>query len=141
VKAPRPTGRARGQASVELALLIPLGLAVVFAVLGVARVTTSAIGLSAVVRESARAGAEGTSAIDAWQRAETRGQVVASEVGLRPARLDLEVDTSDFGPAGQVRTTARYTVSLVDVPLLGLGQIQVSRSHAEPVGTYRAVTR
>ena len=131
----------RGQASIELALLIPIGLVLVFAMLGVARLTTTAISLSAVVRESARAGAEGTTAADAWQRAYTRGQLVASEDGLRSSNLDLVVDTSDFGPAGQVRATARYTVSLVDVPLLGLGQWQLGRAHAEPVGTYRGFSQ
>ena len=129
----------RGQASVELALLVPLGLVLVFAVLGVARLGVAALSLSAVVRESARAGAEGTSPADAFERAYARGQVVATEDGLRLANLDLQVDTSDYGPAGQVRASARYAVSLVDVPFLGIGQLQVSRAHAEPVGTYRGI--
>lgn len=131
--------RTRGQASVELAFLVPIGLAIVFSVLGVARLTTAAIGVSAVVRESARAGAAGDTASDAWQRAYTRGQQVASEDGLHSAKLNLQVDTSDFGPAGQVRTSATYTVSLVDVPYLGLGQVKLSRWHSEPVGTYRGL--
>jgi hypothetical protein len=109
----------------------------IFAVLGVARLTTAAIGLSAVVRESARAGAAGESPADAWQRAVTRGQAVATEDGLHAANLNLEVDTSDFGPAGQVRASATYTVSLMDVPYLGLGQVQLARWHSEPVGAYR----
>jgi Flp pilus assembly protein TadG len=131
--------RYQAQASVELALLVPVGLIIVFAVLGVARLTTAAISLNAVVRESARAGAEGSSAADAMQRAYTRGQLVASEDGLRSSNLNLQVDTSDFGPAGQVRASATYTVSLLDVPYLRLGQVQLARWHGEPVGTYRAL--
>jgi hypothetical protein len=116
---------------------VPVGLAIVFSVLGVARLTTAAIGLSAVVRESARAGATGDTAADAWQRAYTHGQQVAAEDGLRSENLNLQVDTSDFGPAGQVRAAATYSVSLFDVPYLGLGQVQLARWHSEPVGTYR----
>ncbi len=139
MRAQRVGGSFHGQASVELALLVPIGLVLIFAVLGVARLTTAAISLSAVVRETARAGAEGSSAADAWQRANVRGRAVAADDGLRSGNLELEVDTSDFGPAGEVRVVARYRVSLVDVPFLGLGQLQVSRSHVEPVGTYRAI--
>lgn len=131
--------RSRGQASVELAFLVPIGLVMVFAGLGVARLTTAAMGLSAVVRESARAGAAGDTAADAFQRGYTRGQQVASEDGLRSANLNLQVDASDFGPAGQVRASASYTVSLVDVPYLGLGQLQLVRWHSEPVGAYRGL--
>jgi hypothetical protein len=131
--------RTRGQSAVELALLVPVGLAIVFSVLGVARLTTAAIGLSAVVRESARAGAAADTAYDAWQRAYTRGQQVAAEDGLRSADLTLQVDASDFGPAGQVRASATYTVSLIDVPYLGLGQVQLARWHSEPLGTYRSL--
>jgi Flp pilus assembly protein TadG len=137
VRASVQSQKLRGQASLELALLIPIGLILVFAVLGVARITTAAISLSAVVRESARAGAQANTAADAWQRAYSRGRLVASEGGLSSDNLDLVVDTSAFRPAGQVRATARYTVSLVDVPFLGLGQLQLSRGHAEPVGNYR----
>ncbi len=129
----------RGQVLVELALLLPIGLLLIFAVLGVARVTTAALGLSAVVREAARAGAQGGSAADAWQRGYGRGQMVAAEDGLRPGSLELQVDTSDFGPAGEVRARAQYTVSLADVPLLGLAHVKLSRTHAEPVGAYRSI--
>jgi len=111
MRAQRVGGSFHGQASVELALLVPIGLVLIFAVLGVARLTTAAISLS--VKTPAHA--------------------------LRSGNLELEVDTSDFGPAGEVRAVARYRVSLVDVPFLGLGQLQVSRAHAEPVGTYRAI--
>ncbi len=131
--------RTRAQSSVELALLLPIGLVIVFAVLGVARLTTAAISLSAVVRESARAGAAGDTAADAFDRGYRRGQQVASEDGLRLANLNLRVDSSDFGPAGQVRASASYTVSLVDVPYLGLGQLQLVRWHSEPVGAYRGL--
>jgi hypothetical protein len=141
MKPPRPARvwRTRGQASVELTLLVPIGLVLVFAVLGVARLTSAAMDLSAVVRESARAGAMADTAADAWQRAYARGQQVAGEDGLHSVDLQLQVDTSDFGPAGQVRASASYTVSLLDVPYLGIGQVQLARWHSEPVGAYRAL--
>src|SRR5947209_15421942 len=101
--------RQPGQAVVELALALPVLLLVVFGLLGAGRLTATIVSVSAVAREAARAGALGTSTADAALRAQLRGQAVAADDGLRAADLDLVVDASTFGPAGEVRATATYT--------------------------------
>ena len=132
-------GRQGAQAPVELALILPVVLLLVFGLLGAARVTTTLLSVGAVAREAARAGALGASPADAWQRGMHRGQLVAAEGGLRAGDLELEVDASAFGPAGEVRARVGYVVSLVDVPLLYLGRVRLERTHREPVGTYRGL--
>jgi hypothetical protein len=132
-------GRQGAQAPVELALILPVVLLLVFGLLGAARVTTTLLSVGAVAREAARAGALGASPVDAWERGMRRGQLVAGEDGLRAGDLELEVDTSAFGPSGEVRARVGYVVSLVDVPLLHLGRVRLERTHREPVGTYRGL--
>jgi Flp pilus assembly protein TadG len=131
--------RHHGQAAVELALALPLLLLVVFGLLGAGRLTATIVSVSAVAREAARAGALGTSSADAAMRAQLRGQAVAADDGLRAADLDLVVDASTFGPAGEVRATATYRLSLADVPFFGWGTVQLRRAHVEPVGLYRSL--
>lgn len=131
--------RQQAQAPVELALIMPLALLLIFGVLGVGRLTTTLLSVGSAARQAARAAALGTSSSEAWQLGMARGQQVASEDGLRAGDLELTVDTSAFGPSGEVRAQARYTVSLVDVPLLNLGRVRLERTAFEPVGTYRGV--
>jgi Flp pilus assembly protein TadG len=131
--------RQPAQAPVELALIMPLALALIFGVLGVGRLTTTLLSVGSVARQAARAAALGTSAPDAWQLGTTRGQEAAAEDGLRDADLELTVDTSAFGPSGEVRARVRYAFSLVDVPVFTFGRVRLERTAVEPVGTYRGV--
>jgi Flp pilus assembly protein TadG len=134
-----PARRQDAQAPVELALILPVALLLIFGVLGAARITTGLLSVGAVAREAARAGALGASPGDAWERGMRTGQLVGAEDHLRAGDLELEIDTSAFGPSGEVRARVRYTVSLVDVPLLNLGRVRLERTHREPVGTYRGL--
>ena len=106
-------------------------------VLGIARVTEPLLGVTAVAREAARAGALADNANDAAQAAWARGQQVASDYGLK--NVTIEPDVANFGPTGEVRVTAATSVRLSDVPLLHLSDLQLRRTHAEVVGMWRAV--
>jgi Nuclease-related domain len=140
------TASARGQALVELACGLSVILLLVFGLLGVARVTTALLGLTAVTREAARMGARAPDAATAFDWAVARGQQVAAEYGLGGVLLD--VDTSAFemqsGPGvlvpGEIRVRADATVDLSNVPLVAWAQVQVplERRFAELVDPYRS---
>jgi hypothetical protein len=140
------TRAARGQALVELACGLSVILVLIFGLLGVARVTSALLGLTAVTREAARVGARAPDAATAFDWAVARGQQVAAEYGL--AGVLLDVDTSSFdmqsGPEalepGEIRVRADATVDLSDVPLVAWAQVQVplERRFAEVVDPYRS---
>src|SRR5436189_84486 len=94
-RSPTPLRRcygAHGQALVEVAWAMSVVLVLAFGLLGVARVTGALLGLTAVAREAARAGARAPDASTAFEWASGRGQQVADEYGLRS--VALAIDTS-----------------------------------------------
>jgi hypothetical protein len=140
------TRSARGQALVELVCGLSVILVLVFALLGVARVTTALLGLTAVTREAARVGARAPDAATAFDWAVARGDQVAAEYGLGGVLLD--VDTSSFElesgagafAPGEIRVRANMTIDMSDVPLVAWAQVQVplERRFAEVVDPYRS---
>src|SRR5918911_1097503 len=143
---PRAGRRARAQALVEFAGALGVVLVLVFGLLGVARVTSTLLGLTAVAREAARAGSRAPDTVTAFDWAAARGQQVAAEYGVGGVVLDI--DTSSFevqaGPGvlvpGEIRVRADTTVNLSDVPLVNWTQVQVrlERVFAEVVDPYRS---
>lgn len=131
-------GGQRGQALVETALVVPLVLLLVFGVVGVGRLTQAQMGVSAVAREAARAGALASTAGEAAEWGTTRGRDVAAGYGLGNGSLDLRVDPGAFDRGGQVRASARYTVELEDLPLMNWVRVPVAGSHVERVDLYRS---
>ncbi|MHB1131016.1 MAG: TadE family protein [Chloroflexota bacterium] len=128
----------RGQALVETALVVPLLLFLAFGVVGVGRVTQAQLGVAAVAREAALAGALANNAEEALARGSARGQEVATGYNLRNGTLGLAVDVGTFGRGGQVRTAARYEVRLDDLPLMGWARIVTRSEHSERVDPYRS---
>jgi Flp pilus assembly protein TadG len=137
---PRGAGRAaeRGDALVETALVAPVLLALVLGTVGVSRVTHAQFAVGVVAREAARSGALAGTPGAAVAQATARGQEVARGYGLANASLELRVDASGFGRGGQVRASARYTVALADLPLMGWVEVPVSAAGAEWVDPYRS---
>lgn len=139
---PRPvnvggTGE-RGQALVELALVIPLLLILAFGVIGVSRIIQAQMAVSAVAREAARAAALANTPAEASSDGMARGQDVAAGYGLSPASLQLSVDPGSLARGSTVQASAHYTVNLSDLPLLGWAQVTVGSSHSERVDLYRS---
>ncbi len=128
----------RGQALVELALVIPILLLLAFGVIGAGRVTEAQMGVSAVAREAARAAALANDPGDAASQGMARGQQVASGYNLANGSLQLVVNAGGFTRGGTVQAVAHYTVSLADLPLLGWAHITVGSSHLERVDLYRS---
>jgi Flp pilus assembly protein TadG len=128
-----------GQATLETALALPLLLFLIVAVLGAGRVIQARSSVTAVAREAARAGAAASSPAEAHSRALDRGAATADGYGLRRDRLDLRVDASAFGLGGAVTATARYTVRLDDLPLLGWVSLPVESTDRERIERYRSL--
>jgi hypothetical protein len=102
-----PRGHERGQATVELALMLPVVVLVLLAVVQVAVVARSQI----LVVDAARAGARAAAV-----RAGAAPGAARATPGLRPDRLQLT--ESSAGPGGDVVVHVRYRAP-TDVPLVG----------------------
>jgi Flp pilus assembly protein TadG len=108
---PRATARSdRGQATVELALCLPVVAIVLLAVLQVAAIARDHVLVAHAAREAARAVAVG-----ADQR--TAAAVAARSSGLDPRRLDVGVSGS--GPAGSRRVVAVEYRASTAMPVIG----------------------
>lgn len=132
-------GRAeRGSALVETALVVPLLLTLALGLVGVARVTQAQMGVSAVAREAARAGALASTPDDALLRGTDRCREVADGYGLRNGTLHCAVDPAGLVRGGVVRAAASYEVALDDLPLMGWIRVAVASSQVEVVDPYRS---
>lgn len=134
----RPGDWRRGQALIEAALVVPLLLLLAFGVVGIVRVTRAQMGVSAVAREAARAGALAGDPGTALNGALAEGQAVAGGYQLTNGSLQVEVDLGDFSPGGSVQASVGYTVDFGDLPLLGWVRLTVSSAHAERIDPYRS---
>jgi Flp pilus assembly protein TadG len=107
-----PVGGDRGQASVELALLLPVVLLLLLAVLQVGLLARDVVLVTHAAREAARAAATDPSPDAA------RAAALASS-GLDPARVTVALDVTD-PPAGtrRVRVVVVYRAPTA-VPLVG----------------------
>ncbi|HZU12175.1 MAG TPA: TadE family protein [Chloroflexota bacterium] len=128
----------RGQALVELALVIPILLLLAFGVVAAGRVTQAQMGVSAVAREAARAAALANDSGQAAADGMARGQEVATGYSLGNGSLQLAVNAGGFSRGGTVQASAHYTVSLADLPLLGWAHVTVGSAHLERVDLYRS---
>ena len=126
---------ATGQSLVEVAIALPLLLFLAFAVVGAGRIVQARLGVSAVAREAARAGAQGLTA----GAGHARGEVVAQGYGLTNGSLELLVDGGRFEPGGRVTGVASYAVDFSDLPLLGWAHVLVRGEAWEAIDLYRSV--
>jgi Flp pilus assembly protein TadG len=129
----------RGQALVELALVIPILLLLAFGVVAVGRVTDAQMGVSATAREAARAAALSNDPTGAASQGMERGREVAAGYHLDDGSLQLAVSAGDFSRGSTVQASVRYTVALADLPLLGWAHLTVGSTHLERIDLYRSV--
>ncbi|HKY64794.1 MAG TPA: TadE family type IV pilus minor pilin [Acidimicrobiales bacterium] len=112
----RPRSRDRGQATVELALVLPFVALLLLALVQAAVVARDQVLVTHAAREAARAAAVDDD-VDAARRA-------AEQAGpLDPDRLDLQV-TGREGVGSRVRVVVRYVVPL-RLPLVAQGGLDV----------------
>jgi hypothetical protein len=128
------------QALVELALGLPLVLALLFGTLAISRLVQAQTAVVAVAHEAARAGALANSPDDAITRMHQRVAVVAPGLGLDPRAIVLDWDVSTFAlERGHVVATVSYTVDLGDLPLAGWAPVPTVRAeHEEWVDPFRS---
>jgi Flp pilus assembly protein TadG len=106
----RRRGRDRGQATVELALLLPVVVFLLLAVLQLGIVAREVVLVTHAAREAARA-----AAVD---DASGAAREAASESsGLDPDRLEVDVSGRE-GPGSRVRVTVEYRIR-TSVPIVG----------------------
>ena len=112
-----------GQAAVELALVLPLVVALLLAVVQVGLIVRDQVLVVHAAREAAR-----EAAVDADPAAALRAAADGS--GLRPSRLRVRV-TGRGGPGSRVRVEVRYRAA-TDVPLVGaaLGELNLTGAAA-----------
>jgi Flp pilus assembly protein TadG len=106
----------RGQATVELALLLPLVALLLLALVQVAVVARDQVLVAHAAREAARAAAVDDD-VDATRRAAEQAGPLAAD------RLDVEVRGRD-GVGSRVRVVVRYRVP-VRLPLVAHGALDV----------------
>lgn len=128
----------RGQAAVELALVLPLLLLLAFGVVAVGRVVQAQSAVSGVAKEAARSAATANNATEAYTWGMSRGNDVALGFGLTNGTLQLAVAPGSFSRGGVVESSARYQVALDDLPLLGWARLTVASSHRERTDPYRS---
>jgi hypothetical protein len=128
----------RGQALVEVALVVPVLLLLAFGVVGAGRVVHAQMGVAGVAREAARSAALADSAEEARARGTARGQDAAAGYRLGNGSLRLAVDPGGFERGGRVLAEAAYEVALDDLPLLGWARVPVRSQHAERVERFRS---
>jgi len=131
--------RQPAQATIELILVIPgllLGLFLITAVGLLARADGEVAGVAV---EAARAGALVASASDVDHAALDRAQAVAAGYRMNLKRLDVAVDSSEFGRGGLVRVQVSYGLPLESLPLIGWGTIQLQHRAVEPVDAFRSL--
>jgi len=119
----RSRGSERGQATVEVALALPVLVLALLLVVQVALIARAQILVVHAAREAARA-----TAVDGRQGAAERA--ARATPGLRPARLAVSASARG-DPGTTVRVTVRY-VAPTDVPLVGavLGDPELEASVA-----------
>ena len=109
-RAPAPASGDRGQATVELALLLPLVALLLLGLVQVAVVARDQVLVAHAAREAARAAAVDDD-VDAVRRAAEQAGPLATD------RLEIEVHGRD-GVGSRVRVVVRYRVPL-RLPLIG----------------------
>ncbi|MCC6178317.1 MAG: pilus assembly protein [Chloroflexi bacterium] len=128
----------RGQALVETALVVPLLLTLAFGVVAAGRVAHGQMAVSAIAREAARTAALADTAADAQTRGVQRGREVAEGFGVDGGAVEVKIQAGALQRGGEVRASARYDVSLQDLPLLGWARVSVSSDQVERIDLYRS---
>jgi hypothetical protein len=130
------------QALVELALALPMVLALLFGTIALSRVVQAQTAVVAVAHEAARAGALAAGPDDAVDRMRQRADLVAPGLGLDPRAVLLDWDVSTFARVrdrGHVMAIVRYAVDLRDLPLVGWVTTPVVRAeHVEWIDPFRS---
>ncbi len=132
--------RQTAQALVELALVLPVVLLLVFGTLGVSRYVQTSVAVIAVAHEAARAAALASGPAEAVDRMRQRTLSVAPGLGLDPSRVRLRWDVTRFASTpGQVEAMIEYPIAFADLPMVGgMFPTVVHAEHVEWLDPFRS---
>jgi Flp pilus assembly protein TadG len=105
----------RGIAAVELVLLVPAFLVLMYFVVGLGRLGLARGDVDATARDAARAGSLARTPDEATAAAQAAAETALADHDLTCASIAVTVDTSQFAPGGWVRAEVRCTVALGDL--------------------------
>jgi hypothetical protein len=129
-----PSPARRGQATVEIALVMLAVLLCLAGLLVVHRIVDARLQVETLARETARVMGEAGSYDEALAAGEARFRAVAAGLTLDPARLTVRPEAEPaFGRDGLVGATVTYRVPLGGLPSFGLGEPTVSADARQPV--------
>ena len=125
----------------ELAILVPVLIAMLLAVVALGRVTHGRQLVDDAAAAGSRAAALSTSPGQADQRARASITDALAQAGLSCQHPRIDVDTTAFTPGGQVAVALTCTSDLSQIALIGLpGRIHLTSTARTPIETYRDLT-
>ncbi len=130
----------RGTAVLELVLLVPVFLLMVYVVVGLGRLGTARGDIDAVARDAARAGSIARSADQAAAAARAAATDALGVHDIPCAELAVDVDTAQFRPGGRVSVEVSCRVELRDlVGMWAPGIKTMSAQSQAVVDTFRGL--
>jgi Flp pilus assembly protein TadG len=130
----------RGVAVLELVLLTPVFILMVYVVVGMGRLGMARQHIDAAARDAARAGSIARSVDDAQVAARSAAVEALGAHNLTCSDLGVGVDTSQFRPGGWVRVEVSCTVATADVAGMWTPGATTMRATSQAVvDTYRGV--
>lgn len=136
----RTSATEQGSASLELALMSPVLIALLLFVVLVGRLGQARADVDRAARDAARAASLARSADSAHDRAAAAARATLASGGVTCRSMSLELDSGAFEPGGAVHATVRCTVDLADLSLLDVpGSRTVLATFTQPVDAYRGL--
>jgi Flp pilus assembly protein TadG len=128
-------------AVLELVLLVPAFVLMVYVVVGMGRLGLARVNIDAAARDAARAGSIARSPADAEAAARSAASATLGTHSITCADLDVDVDTAEFRPGGWVRVEVRCTVAMGElVGMWAPGDKTMQASGQAVVDTFRGVS-
>ena len=129
----------RGSASVELVLLTPVFVLLLFFVVAAGRLAVSRNDVDEAARDAAREASTWRTAADATSQGVRQGLADLNGGRLSCRNPQVSIDVSDFRPGGEIVAAVRCTVALGDVSGLGIGPSRTLEATAVAVvDTFRS---
>lgn len=129
----------RGAATVELALVAPVLVALMFLVVFAGRVADADAAVRRAASEAARAASLRQYPGDAVAAAEATVDANLDQAGVTCSTLAVDVDTGNFRPSGTVGVSVSCTGDMSDVAFIGVpGSRRFTAEAVEVIDTFRS---
>jgi Flp pilus assembly protein TadG len=140
VAARRPAGD-RGSSIIELAIVTPVVIVLLFTMVALGRYSNSKIEVEQASAAAARAASLTSSPGNASRAAQAAAAATLSGAGLSCAHLEASVNTADFRPGGQVSVSVTCSADLSQLALVGVpGSASLSSTSVAPLEAFRPLS-